>query len=762
MRPLLIFVLLLMLSLLPQGCGVKEDFEPYDCKAEFEAFLKSFDAEYRGHYVCSRVRLKVLESAGSLENARREVKALLDALSPSANAEDPAWPAPLAGWLAAPDSGMDASLTNPRAIIRADLELFAALLAKDDVDWTQVLKDAQEKIIEHNKPGFFTFATAADIPADLAWETNLDAPEIGSPEARKGGTLHQWIPAFPPSLRVVGADSNNSFRSEHWDNIELSLVETHPDTGELIPAVADRWAVSADARTVFFHIDPEARYSDGVKVSTQDITMALYVQLNPYVNNPYGQNYYREQFTHLTLYTDQVFSVTLRRPKPLAPLMAGIQPAPRQYYKEIGPDFEKRYDWRSRPTTGAYEIRQDGIDKGKSLTLSRVENWWAKDRRYRRNRFNADRIEYRIIRDVPKAWEIFRKGDLDTFPLSMPDYWYERSEVPEVFNGYINRYTFYNIWPSQGTGLYLNTAKAPMDNRDVRLGLAFACDWQRVIEVILRGDAVRANAMQEGYVLITDAPVKARPYDPSAAREHFAKAGYVQADSDGILKNMSGERLSVAVTLTNVAARVTVVNLLAEQAKKAGLELRIDAIEGTSAYQKMSAKQHQIGYTGWGFTPPINDYHQFLHSSNAREKDGRLKTDTNNIFSYADPRMDSLCDQHRMATSLEEMSRLTAEIETIIYQEGLFIPGVRVPFTREASWRWVRWPENYATAACYIPYDSFVWWIDPALKKDTLEARVEGRTFPEIMAVKDTFRHGPPAAGSPEVAPPPPLPLPPS
>ena len=243
----------------------------------------------------------------------------------------------------------------------------------------------------------------------------------------------------------------------------------------------------------------------------------------------------------------------------------------------------------------------------------------------------------------------------------------------------------YNVWPGQGAGLYLNTAKAPLDNLDVRLGLAYACDWQRVIDVILRGDAVRAKCLQQGYVLIPDPPVTARPYDPALAREHFAKAGYTVAGGDGILMNSAGERLSVAITMTNVASRVAVANLLAEQAKKAGIEFRIDAIEGTSAYQKVSAKQHQISYTGWGFSPPINDYHQFLHGSNAYEKDGRLKTDTNNIFSYSNPRMDALCDRHRMATSLEELGTLTAEIESIIHEEGLFVPGVISPFSREAS-----------------------------------------------------------------------------
>ncbi len=750
-----------LLALLLVGCGVREDYEPYDCTSEFEHFLTRFDAEYRGDYLVNRLRARLLDSSPGLPEARQQVAALRQAL---AGAKNGPLPSPLAEWVAAPDSGWDeGKLPAGRAMVRDLLDALAKQLDAPDCDLAKARAEAATKVAEVPHPGFFTFATAADLPPDLAWETNLDAPEVGSPEARKGGTYHNWMPAFPPCIRVVGTESNNSFRSEHWDNVEMGLVEMHPDTGELIPGLADRWALGADGRTVFYHLDPEARFSDGEPVLSDNVAFTFYLQLNDYVNNPYGQNYYREQFTHFTRYDERSFSITLRQAKPLAPVMAGILPSPRNFYREIGPDFEKRYDWRCRPTTGAYTIRPEDIDKGKRITVSRVTDWWAKDRRYRRHRFNADRIDYVVIRDLPKAWEVFRKGDLEEFPLTAPpEYWYERSEVPEVFNGCIERTTFYNVWPGQGVGLYLNCAKPPLDNRDVRIGLQFACDYQRVIEVILRGDAVRANGFQCGYVLVPDAPVKARPYDPAKAREHFARAGYTQAGPDGILVNDKGARLSVAITTVQVASRMAVVNLLAEQAKKVGIEFRLDAIEGTSAFQKAASKQHQIVYTGWGFGPPFGDYRQYLHSENAFEKDGRPKTDTNNVFCYANPVMDALCERHRSATTLEELRALTWEIEQMVYDEGIFVPGTKMPFVREAHWRWLRWPQQHATAACYIPFESYVWWIDADRKKETLDAMRHKRKFPEVLEVKDAFRNGPPPAGQPEPAPAPPAPLPPS
>jgi len=55
-----------------------------------------------------------------------------------------------------------------------------------------------------------------------------------------------------------------------------------------------------------------------------------------------------------------------------------------------------RYQWRKMPTTGAYDIKPEDVKFGRSITLTRVKNWWAKDKKYYRYRFNADRMSYRL------------------------------------------------------------------------------------------------------------------------------------------------------------------------------------------------------------------------------------------------------------------------------------------------------------------------------------------------------------------------------
>ena len=56
-------------------------------------------------------------------------------------------------------------------------------------------------------PEFFSFKTPADVPTDLVWEDGADLPDIGSPEAKKGGIQYEAMQDYPRTLRHVGPDT---------------------------------------------------------------------------------------------------------------------------------------------------------------------------------------------------------------------------------------------------------------------------------------------------------------------------------------------------------------------------------------------------------------------------------------------------------------------------------------------------------------------------------------------------------------------------
>jgi microcin C transport system substrate-binding protein len=307
-------------------------------------------------------------------------------------------------------------------------------------------------------PDFFGFKTPADMPQDLVWENGDHLPDIGSPQATKGGTQYGRLQDFPRTLRLVGPDSNGSFRALLLDDVGMTLAKVHPQTLELYPGLAEAWAVDRQSRTVYIRLDPRATYSDGVPITADDYLFMFWFHRSPYITAPWYNSFYSTQYTNITRYSDHLISISMPRAKPdMVNIALNVRPVPRHHFREIGEDFTERYQWVFEPTPGPYIIKEEDIRKGRSIALTRLDSWWAKDLKFYRNRFNANRIQLNVIRDTPKVFEAFKRGDIDQFGLNLAEYWYDKlpDADPDIQAGYIKKAVFFNQRPRPPFGLWI-------------------------------------------------------------------------------------------------------------------------------------------------------------------------------------------------------------------------------------------------------------------------------------------------------------------
>ncbi len=601
-----------------------------------------------------------------------------------------------------------------------------------------------------SRPDFFKTADISTLPANLKWENGMDEPELGSPQAKKGGTLHWFSVEFPSCIRHLGPNGNNSFRSYHFDDIKLLSVMLHPNTAKWIPGVCREWAASEDHRTVYFKIDPEARFNTGNPVRTADFKFCFYICLSPYVQDPYRKNQYSTKyFTSFTTYDDLTFAVTLAQPKADPVYDArNVEPFDHVAYKDFGPDFPSRYQWIMDPTTGAFEIRPEDITKGSRILQRRVKDWWAKDRKFYRYRFNPNAIEYQVINNPEKGFEACKAGKLDlyhTYLDTQPEIWQQKIESPPYHNGWLEKAEFYNDFPLS-RGLSLNTARPPLDNLDFRIGFQHAMNIDKVIEVELKGDAERLNVYSASYGRYENTEIRAREFSPAKAIAAFAKAGYTERGQDSVFHKPGNptERASVALTIRERPNERRYALRLKEEALKAGFDLQIDAVAGSAMFKKIRAKEHQVCLGGWVMDPPYPSPWEGFHSDNAYTKnpDGSraIKPETNNLTSTADAEMDKLIEAYDKAGSLDDLEKLNHQIEQRIYDLACYVPAWDTPFHRCIYWRWIRWPEDYNVRLSLYPSQAHVLWIDEDMHRETIEAMRTGRTFPEASHLFDKYR----------------------
>ncbi|MGR6860945.1 extracellular solute-binding protein [Aliivibrio salmonicida] len=590
---------------------------------------------------------------------------------------------------------------------------------------------------------------SADLPANLEWQTNDSAPTFASPQATFGGTFRTYTLSFPQTFRTVGPDSNGSFRA--WI-LEASLppLIKHPNTNEWLPGLAQSWAFGDDNKTVYFKLNPKATWSDGKPVTADDYQFMLKLMRSTDIVAPWYNDFFTNDIADIITFDKNTIAIVSAKARNRDELIAytNLMPRPKHFYGEpkvdenndgIDDKFVRKYNFKPEPVTGPYYI--DKIKKGKNIAFKHVgKDWWGYENKYNQNRYNVEKINIKVIRDADIALKHFEKGNLDAFDLVRPDLWHEKSDGKNYQNGYIQKAWVYNQTAVGAGGLWLNTAKPMLDDINVRKGIMYATDFDMMIEKVLRGDYSRKpNGMGFGYPGYDNTELTAPKFDAKKSIEYFEKAGFSIIGSDGIRVNDKGERLSFAVTYSqqSFTPRVAV---LKEQAKQAGLDLELNLIDGSSMFKYVLEKKHDISFHNMG-TSDIPAYWEYFHSDNAN------KPQTNHFTNFSSAELDSLIDSFKNEFDIDKKQALSREIQQVIADANVIVPGYMVPYARAGYWRWMKLPEQMATKQTGYLFHGWgfsqtfsTFWIDEKAKKETKAAMKSGKTFEPVIIIDETYK----------------------
>jgi len=574
---------------------------------------------------------------------------------------------------------------------------------------------------------------AAELPHGIEWLTNDSDPVFASSQAKKGGTYRDALLSFPATFRLVGPDSNNSFARVMRSN-QLSLIGLHPNTENIIPEIATHWAFGKDKKSMYFKINPNARWSDGKPVTAQDFAYTIEFMRSEYIVAPWYNDFYTREIDKVVVYDDLTLAVVGTKTKPDLHMTLNLNPTPRHFFGKLDQEFVRKYNWKLRPNTGPYLISD--FKKGKSIKLKRKRDWWAKDLRYFKNRFNVNTVIFNVVRDFNLQWEYFKKAKIDVFPINFPDFWHVKTKTPVIANGYAYKIWFFNDTQQSAMGMWVNQDREIFRDKNVRHAFSHAMNVQKVIEQVLRSDYFRLEHHYVGYGRYSNNSIRARRYDLNKVNEYMQKAGWIRG-SDGIW-GKGDLRFSVEITygFDGHTPRLVV---LKEEAKKAGIELRLQKLDAAASFKKFLEKKHDVAWMGWstGLRPA---YWQHYHSANAH------KPQTNNISNTDDPALDKLIDAYRDSLDEQERIDLSLIIQEKLHEVNSFVPTFMVPYVRQAFWRWWRLPEIPGTKHSGDLFDPFgssgggLFWYDKKVHDETKKAMKRKTKLQPVTIIDETYK----------------------
>lgn len=603
----------------------------------------------------------------------------------------------------------------------------------------------------------------AALPADIRWETNLEDPPIGSPQALRGGTLRYALPVYPLTFRLMGPNANDYFAA--WNRLftmNFGLVERHPVTDRFIPMMATAWSVQPDQRTIYFKLDRDARFSDGHPITAADYVATWQMMRSPHILDPFYNTYAQQYFESVDRIDDYTLRIVGTRPswRPLSDY-GGLWPTP-AHATRLDADWVTRSNNQFQIVPGPYTIAK--VERGASITLERLPHWWGDGRRYFTGRYNFDRIELRVVPDG-RELDYLRRGELDLIVASSAREWAEDYNFPEVNKGWLRRARIGVDKPTGVSGLHMNLQAPIFRNVHFRRAMQYLFDFDRLNRNVMFGQYVRMTSFFEG-TPYADKSIVPYGFDPAKARQELALAGYhrpaeigaqgwlaklgnvlsglifTRSDDDDVLVDSQGNkaRFTLLYGSKSLERHLTVIQ---QDFRRAGVDMRLRLLEPGTAFARGLERKYEMMQTNRtaGFYP---DPRQYLGSEFAKT------TNNNDIWGYSSPEVDKLIEIYERNPDAQARLDAMHRIDQIVHDEAFYIPMWSAPFIRVAYWDYLRFPSNWLPKRTEQLTDYMVYWIDPARQAALSQAMREDRPYPvDPQLDKDPYNAIGPSTGRP-------------
>ncbi|MCF7796412.1 MAG: extracellular solute-binding protein [Lentisphaeria bacterium] len=568
-----------------------------------------------------------------------------------------------------------------------------------------------------------------EIASDLGFTTyKIPQDELqyfGDSRAVKGGVLTTIVSRFPATMRTEGQNANYVENSTLAGLFYEGLVDLHPVTLEFIPRLASHWKISDDKMKFWFRIDPDARWSDGMPVTAQDVVTTWDLHMDETILSPSDQLVYGK-FERPVAESKYIVSVACKQLswRNFLYFGASMSILPHHILKDLtGSEYLKEYQYKIMPGTGAYTMLESDIKNQISYTVTRRLDYWAKDRPENRYTGNFDKIKFVVVKDNPSLeFEKFKKGEQDFYTVNMARMWVEDTDFEAVKKGWVQKRKIYSDKPAGTGGFAFNLRKWPFNDRRIRYAFAYLLPREKMNEEMYYNEYLMQNSLYSGsiYANPNNEDVK---FNPEEAQKLLAEAGWSKRNQDGWLVNDDGQvfRLDIGIP-KSVEYMVTPYQ---QTLKDYGIDLQIKFVDGNTLWKQLMERDFTIYMQSWGglvFPNPETS----LKSELADE------TYTNNISGVKNEEIDRLCDRYDVTFSQEERVKIIRKIDSIYSDIHPAAWTTFRPYQRLLYWNKFGYPE-YMFSRFTGDYRSIysLWWIDPDKAAALKEAMAEGKSLPQ-------------------------------
>ncbi|RIK45677.1 MAG: hypothetical protein DCC58_05735 [Chloroflexi bacterium] len=419
---------------------------------------------------------------------------------------------------------------------------------------------------------------------------------------------------------------------------------------EFYPGLATEWEIGADAMSFSFTLREGVTFHDGTPFNA-DAVKAFFDRVKDpatasgFASNllgPYAGTEVIDE-THLTVTMTASFAPALDG---MSQAFLGItsptaQAAdPTGFLKNpVGTGFMKFVEW---------------VD-GDHILMERNEDYnWASPYFSHEGPAYLEEVEFRFFPDHPTRLAALEAGDVNMIE-QLPD-----AELARFMSD-SNYQVQLGFSPGVPSCLMMNTKSAPLDDVNVRRGIASAVDRQELVEVAnFNATKVAWGPLWEGTPFYSSEVEKFYPFDLEAAGAYLDEAGWTMG-SDGI-REKDGQKLNLLWVMGDAHAHYA--ELLQAQLRAAGIGVELSKAAPAAVTEAAQKGTTQLSTVGWISSDPVV-LSNIFHSKN----EGAW-----NLSHYENPELDAILDAGEATSDPTERQAIYTDAQVMIMEEALIVP----------------------------------------------------------------------------------------
>lgn len=559
---------------------------------------------------------------------------------------------------------------------------------------------------------------------DLKYPKDFTHFDYVNPDAPKGGKMITRAINWNYNQDELSFDSFNTFIFRGRAPVKMhqfcydSLMAASADEPDsYYGLVAETLEMDKPAKTVYFNLRPQARFSDNSQITAHDVAFTLNLFKDKAHPNIRQQ---LQDMTRATAESDLRLKVEFEGDNLIDAIsnVAAMMIVSKAYYEAN--DFEQT-GLTVPVTSGPYTI--GNYEPGRFLEYKRIPDYWGFDLPTLKGAFNFDIVRYEFFRDETALFEAFKKGDITFHQDYSSKSWATAYDFPALEAGQVIKRTFPNNGPAGMQGFFINTRLPKYQDARVREALGYLFDFEWTNENLFYGLYVRRHGFFEGGALkahglpseaelnllepfrdqldprVFETALLAPQSDGSGrdrsmmqtAMKLFQAAGCKRVD--GVLHDPQGEPFTVEF-LENSPSFERVMLPIVNTMKLLGIEATFRLVDPAQYVSRVDDFDFEIISRAFGYQDTmVQSLADFWHSDYAQVKG------STNLSGISSPIVDHLLKTAVEATTRKEMQIASRALDRVLRLGFYVIPAWRKNIETVAFWDVFGYPEtppNYA------------------------------------------------------------------